>query len=252
VALKAKSLFLYGYRIDETNNSLDFRAVLSGPELRATLTIGYYSLSSLMVEIKRAMQAVFSTNAFTVSANRTLSFGTQNRVTITTSGTYLDLLFLTGTRNGTNCAAIIGFNVADYTGSTSYTGFTSSGTIVIPPFQGHDYLSPDLLRRNLGSVNISTNGEKEAIVFNIMKFWQVRFKYISVAELTPWVSLMTWMSLQKLIEFTPEITSPNSFYEGTIEQSSEDGKGFGYRLAEQLNVVPDLFETGLMRFRLRE
>src|SRR5437868_3980949 len=112
MALKSRSLFLYGFQVTELNRSIDFKDTSGGPELSATLTIGFYSLTSLMAEIKRAMQAV-SGAIYTVTADRTYLSGTENRVTISTSGTYLSILFQTGTRAASSCASLIGFNGTD-------------------------------------------------------------------------------------------------------------------------------------------
>ena len=253
MALTAPSMFLYGYEITEYNRSLDFRASFGGPEKQATLTLGYYSLTGLMEEIKTQMEAADPANEYTITANRAVAGGTQNRVTISTDGGYLNLLFLSGTRNATTCATILGFIKADRTGATSYTGNSSSGTPVVPNLLGYNFLPPEYMRKNFGSVNVSASGVKEAIVYAIQKFWQVQFKYIpKTTATTEWVNLMTWMMLQRPIEFTPEITSPTVFYDGTLESTGADGRGLGFTLSEMLPQFPHHYDTGLMKFRVRE
>ena len=252
MALSNPSLFLYGFEVTNQNASLDFRAMSLGPILQATLNNGFYSLSSLAVEIVRAMQAVDSANTYTVLVDRSIAGGTQNRVQISTSGSYLDLLFLTGPRAASTCAPLIGFNQSDYTGLLTYTGSFSAGTPLIPNWTGKQYLAPDFWQKVFGQVNVSASGVKEAIVFNVQKFFQVQFQYIpSATWSSAWTPLFNWMIQQREIEFTPDITMPSEFFECTMETSSADGKGLAFKAREMLSeTMPNLYDTGIMSFRL--
>lgn len=250
MALRNPSLFLYGFQVTAQNSSIDFRAVALETPRQATLNNGFYSLTSLMAEIKRAMEAQDGANSYTVTADRNFAGGTQNRVTIQTSGTHLELLFGTGPRVASSVYPLIGFNNADYTGATSYTGSSSCGTVLIPNMIGYQYLGPDFNRRVFGSINIASSGLKEAIVYNIQRFWQVQFKFIPESTwVTGWTPLMTWMMQQRLIEFTPDITDADIFYEGTLESTSADGKGLAFIGREMLPEFPFQYDTGLMVFR---
>lgn len=253
MALKAKSLFLFGFQVTEFNRSLDFVATSGGPEIQATLTIGYYSLSSLMAEIKKQMQAADPSHVYTVTANRAYNGGTENRVTISTNGTALQLLFGTGTRIASSCASLLGFTTTNKTGSTSYTGTLTAGTAVVPEYVGYNFIPPELMRKNFGSVNVSASGMKEAIVWNVQKFWQVQFKYIPKASaISNWSPLMTWLMLQRSIEFTPEISTPSVFYQGTIESTEGESTGLGFTIKEMLPNFPDYYDSGIMKFRVKE
>lgn len=253
MALTAQSLFLHGIEVTQENSSLDFRASSGGPELMATLQLGFYSLSSLLIEIVRALQEVDGDNEYSVTADRTVSAGTENRISITSDGAYLDLLFDTGSRAGSSIAPLIGFDASDYTGAVTYSGSSTSGTAVVTNLVGYNFLPPEFYRKNFGSVNVSAGGSKESIVFAVQKFWQARFKYIPYATVVAeWVDLMTWMMLQREIEFTPEISNPNVFYVGTLETTSSDSKGMAYQLAEMLPQFPNFYDTGLMKFRVTE
>lgn len=253
MALTGKSLFLYGFEVTENNRSIDFRRVGAGPELQATLTLGFYSLTSLATEIVRAMQEVDALNEYTVSVDRTLAGGTENRVTIATDGAYLDLLFGSGSRAASSIASLIGFAASDRTGATSYEGTSSAGTTLQPEEFGYQYLDPDKYRKINGSVNISTSGVKESIVFQIQKFWQVQFKYEPETKVnTEWKDLMTWMIQQRRIEFTPNIGSPSTFFDGTLERTTADGQGLGYIMKEMLPQFPFFYDTGVLLFRQAE
>lgn len=252
MALTQKSLFLYGFQVTQANRSIDFRAVAAETPRQATLRLGYYSLNSLLEEVVRAMQAVDPLRVYVATANRNISAGLQNRVMIATNGTFLELLFASGPRTASTTAPLMGFNSTDRTGALSYTGDFSAGIVLVPNLTGYNYLSPDFFQKNFGSVNISASGDKEAIVFQLQEFWQVQFKYIpQVTWKAEWTRMMRWMIQQRFVEFTPDITDPDTFFEGSMEQSTSDGKGLSFKGAEMLPRFPFLYDTGLMVFRIR-
>jgi hypothetical protein len=250
MALTANSLFLYGLQVTESNRSIDFKAASGGPELQATLTLGYYSLTGLLAEVKRAMEEADPANTYTASADRTISSGTQNRVTILTSGSFLSLLFASGTRAASTVAPLLGYTSTDKTGATTYTGSSSAGTVLVSTLVGYNYLPPDMKRKVFGSLNVSATGEKEAIVFQLQQFFQVQFKYEPQATvLLSWAPLIEWMIQQRPLEFTPEITSPSTFIECTLESTSADSKGLAHDWKEMLPNFPFLYDTGVLKFR---
>lgn len=252
MALGAKSLFLYGFQVTQANSSIDFRAVALETPRQATLRLGFYSLTSLGEEIKRAMQAVDSTRVYTVTVNRNVAGGLQNRVTISTSGAFFSLLFGSGPRNASTTAPLIGFTSTDQTGFLTYTGTLSAGIVFVPSLPGYNFLQPEFYQKNFGAVNVSASGEKESVVFQIQEFWQVQFKYIPKAEfLSGWNPLMRWMIQQRGIEFTPEVSSPSTFFEGTLESTQQDGKGLMFIGAEMLPSFPNVYDIGLLKFRKR-
>lgn len=252
MALTSKSLILYGFEVDVTNSALDFKIASLGAEKQATLRYGFYSLTSLMDEVIRALTEADPTNIYTYAINRTVSGGTQNRVTIYTSGAFLSLLFATGSRNASSCATLLGYTATDKTGATSYQSQTSAGTTIQPEYIGYSYLGPEFTRRVQGTVNISASGEKEAVVFAIQRFVEVEYKWEPQAKvIAQWAGFWNWAIQQRLFEFTPEISSPNTFYQVTLEQSGFDGKGLGYQMTEMLPEFPFYYRTGKIRMRQR-
>ena len=250
MALRAQSLLLYGFQVTVNNRSLDFKTAAMGSEKQATLRLGYYSLTSLMTEIVRAMNEADPSNTFNATANRTFNSGRENRVTISTSASYLSLLFLTGTRNASSCRTLIGFNNTDYTGLTSYQGNSSAGIAVVSEKVGYNYMGPEFIKKVFGAVNVSADGSKESIVFQVQKFLQVQFKYEPQAKvISQWQGLFTWAIQQRPYEFTPEITTPTTFYEVTLESTGADGKGLGFEIKEMLPNFPFDYDTGLIRMR---
>lgn len=252
MALRNRSLFLYGLQVTELNQSLDFRRVNLGPEVNATLRLGYYSLTSLMVEIKRALQAADTTNTYTVTANRTINGGTENRITISTSGAYLDLLFSSGSRAASSCASLIGFS-GDQTGATTYTGTASAGTVLTSELVGYNYLPPSMWRKVNGVSNITADGEKEAIVYGIQRFIQISFKHEPEAKvMVDWANLVDWCIQQRPFDFTPDfVLSPSDVYDVTFEQTPDEGKGLGFKWQEMLPDFPFNYQTGNLKFRVR-
>jgi hypothetical protein len=253
MALTAKSLINYGFEITVANASVDFRSASGGPIRQATLRFGSYSLTGILLEVKRAMETAAPGVTFTWTVDRTTASGTQNRVTVSTNSGYLDLLFATGPRASTNAAVVFGFTATDKTGSTSYTGTSTAGTNLVPDEIGYGYLPPDLYRNVFGALSVSASGDKESIVWNVQKFLQVEFKYEMQAKaIAEWSPFMTWAIQQKQFEFTPEITSPGSFYQVTFEATGADGKGLGFKMDEMLPDFPFHYKTGMIKMRVKE
>lgn len=253
MALSAISTILYGLEVTPLNSSIDFKAALTDLVPRqATLTLGFYSAAGLAREIKRALEELDSLHTYTVTVNRSIAGGTQNRITISTSGTYFRLLFASGPRAASSASGLMGFNPVDYINATSYTGSFTAGTMLQTTRIGYNYLGPDFIRKVFGSVNVSANGDKEAIVFNIQKFFTVDFRYEPKTKvLNEWKPALEWLIQQRPVDFTPEISSPTTFYEATLETSTEDGKGLAYRMEEMLPQFPNFYKTGTMKFRQR-
>jgi len=250
MALRSRSMFLYGYQVTEFERALDFRIVSGGDILQATLNVGYYSATSLMTEVKRALEEVDPDHIYDVTMDRTVMSGFENRITIKTDGAFLSLLFGTGPRADTSVASLIGFMNVDYTGATEYIGALTTGTMFSPEMIGYSYRSPEELQTQQGVRTISASGVKEAIVFATMQFVEVQFKYNKAPYLDGLKAFMQWATQQKKFEFTPEMTDPSAFYECTLDKTASSDTGMGYELIEMLgDGLPFHWDTGLMRFR---
>lgn len=252
MALRGKSLFLYGLEVRDDNQNLPFKAAALGPQLNAILPAGFYSLTSLIAQIKASMQIADPANIYTVTVDRTFMGGTENRITIATSGAYLDLLFATGTLAASSCRDLIGFGIFDYTGATSYQNGTTSGVALNTAWWGNNYQPPEVFVKNFGTVNVATNGEKEAITWTVQRFIGVEYKYEPEPKvLTEWRDLIAWLIQQKPFDYTPQVTEPLVVYEVTLESSSEDGKGLGFKMKEMVPQFPYMYSTGPMTLRIR-
>jgi hypothetical protein len=101
-----------------TTKHINFKLSGGGSQLTATIAAGTYSGTTLAAAIKTAMQTADPSNTYTVTKSATTGLWT-----ISTSGGYLTLLWLTGTNAATSIAGTIGHSTtADQSGSTSYTG----------------------------------------------------------------------------------------------------------------------------------
>lgn len=253
MALTARSKFIYSFEITEFNNSLDFKESASGGELQATLRFGYYSLTDLLKEIKRAMEEVDLNNTYTVTAIRNVGANAEVRVRIQTSGSYLDLLFGTGSRKDTSIASTIGFLPMDYTGNTIYQANSNCGIHLISTLPGYTFIDPNFNKKIFGSVNISASGQKEAIVHVIQKFAEITFRYEDKTKITnEWISFLDWAIQQRPFEFVPEIINPNTYYNVTLESTPAEGKGLGYYVREMLPDFPNLYEIANLKMRVKE
>jgi hypothetical protein len=249
MALTSKTLILFGIEVDQYHTAIDFKAVSGGPELKASIRQGYYSLTSLMSEISRAMQEVDEDNEYTVTADRTIGGGLYNRVTIASSGVFLSILFASGSRAGNSIAGVIGFTATDKTGSVSYQGSASTGTAYVPERIGYNYRGPDDLVKQDGVRTVSASGVKEAIVFGVQQFVEIQFKYCRTKTLLQ--SWMKWATQQKKFEITPEITNPEIFYNVTLDKTPADSNGMAFELSEMLGLgLPNHWDTGLLRMRV--
>ena len=253
MALKKKSAFLYGLEVTANNRSLDFKAVSGGPQISATLPLGFYSLSDLLTAVAAAMNTADNLHTYTVTVNRTVNSGTENRVTIATNGIFLSLLFASGTRAASTIAPLLGYTSTDKTAALTYTAQASSGIFVLPKEFGYNYIPPEMNRKVFGSLNITASGQKEAIVFQIQKFFQVQFKYEPEAYvISAWTPFMTWAIQQKALEFTPDLSLPSNVINCTLEKTGADSKGLGYAFKEMLPNFPFFYDSGMLTFRVKE
>jgi hypothetical protein len=252
MALKGKSLFLYGYEVTEFNKYLPFKPASDVVSL-AELTEGYYSLTGLTQEIKRAMESVYEMGVFNVEADRTFNQNTENRVIIEslTSG-YLELLFATGPSYENSCAELIGYGVSDLTGFTSYEGVSDTGAKVFTEQIGYNYLSSSQNFNQTAVVNVSTVGTKEAIVWSTQRFYQVDFKYEPESKvIVDWEPFLDWATRMRPFDFTPDYENhPESVGDVTLERTSADGKGLAFKWREMLPQFPFFYETGQLVMRV--
>lgn len=256
MALNDIPSFLYGYDVNDFNKYINFQKVSLGPVLTATMNIGNYTATQFMAEVKRAMEFIDGTNLYTLTLNRTINSGRSNNMTISTSGSFLSILFNTGANAATSPRDLMGFAHTDLTGSTTYTGGFQSGTIWIPQFATWNYLSPDEMVEQDGVKNVTSTGIKETLVFAQMSFFQGEWRYITdndgSFQKTQCENYLKYATKQLKFEYAPSINEdPTHFFQATLESTPADGNGLKYRL-EQMNKVGlyRVYQTGIMKFRV--
>lgn len=237
----------YKLEVTAANRSLDFKSSGGGPEKQASLRVGLYSLTALANEVARAMSdADGGANVYTVTVNRTIGGGTQNRVTIATDGVYLDLLFATGSRTASTCAGLLGYNVTDRTGSLSYAGNNTAGTIIVPTYPPYDLQQPGTIHDARRSLNETTSGLVETVSFSTFRNFQFKIRYIEEdsAEFSTFQDFHIWLLRGGPVEFAPKISAPTVYAAGIP---------ISLRTPIELNrMVPghyDYFETPVFTFR---
>lgn len=251
MALQDKSLFLYGFTVTPTNQYIPFLNVNAGTEIDAIVPTGQYTLATLCTAISAAMNAADTANTYTCTAARTFGSNLQNRITISTSGAFLTLLWGTSSFSAASIRDLISFGHSNLTGSTSYTNSLSSGTAVATSWYGFNYQPPSVNLKTIGSVNISANGTKETVSWSVQQFIEVEYKYEAQAYvLATWQPLAAWMAQGMPFDFTPQINQPPTFYSCTLEKSPGDSKGLGFMMKEMAPDFPFEYTTGQLQFRL--
>ncbi|MBL0233244.1 MAG: hypothetical protein IPQ08_06225 [Chitinophagaceae bacterium] len=259
-AIKDVALFLYGFDVSfNVNRYINFKNASLGPELTATLNVGNYTATEYMAAIKAAMELVDGVNTYTVTLNRSINGNTENRMTISTSGSFLSILFGTGTSAANSPATLIGFISTDHVGFTSYTGTFSSGTILIPSLMPYtyNYLGPENFTMKDGVKNISSSGIKETLVFADQRFFEGEWKYIAnfgiSTELTQWQALVDYMTRQLSFEFTRSINeNPNLYEQCTLEKTPQDSNGMGHQFKQMMGEgLYRFYTTGPLTFRVK-
>lgn len=252
MALRKQSAFFYNFEINNTNFNIPFKVSLVGGLKNGVIPFGFYTLDQLATAIGVAMKQVDPPNTYTVTITRTsVGLVMSNRITIATSGIFLSLLFNTGATAATSIRTITSYGAVDYTGATSYMNAATSGTYLVTDWFGNNYTPPQTFLRNIGNVNVSTNGAKEGIKWSIQGFISVEYKYESEAKvLVNWRPLIFWFIEQKPFEFIPEVNLPTVFFNVTLEKSPEDGKGLAWSMKEMVPQFPFLYTTGNFTMRL--
>lgn len=252
------ALFNYGFDVSfNTNRYINFKIAALGTPLTAVLNPGNYTMSEFLLAIKAALQLADPTNTYTVVVNRTADAFRGNRVTISSSGSYFSLLFGTGVNASNSPAALLGFDLIDYTGFTSYAGYQSAGKILVAGLPTYDYLSPENYTEKDGVKNISSSGIKETLVFADMRFINGEWKYISnfdgSGELTAWQNFIDYATKQLSFEMTPSIYEDSEkYYQVTLEKTPQDSNGMKHQFKQMMgDGLYRFYTTGPLTFRVK-
>jgi hypothetical protein len=252
------SAFYYGHTVTSSNCNLDFKDGGSAAEKTAVISIGTYSLSDYIVEIKTALDAA-GTQVYTVAVNRTT-----RKITISAAGAF-SLMITSGSHVSSSPWAMMGFSGADQTGITTSTGAAGSGSEYLPQFVLQDFVDKEDSQGLVdASVNQSASGAVEVVRFGTESFYELNIKYItSIAQpgigpiknnasgLANARTFMQYIITKAPIEFMKNIADRSTFDTVLLESTPDDSKGTAYKLKEQLaKNLPGYFDSGILTFRI--
>jgi len=255
-ALENHSKFYYGWQITNQNKYIDFN---DGAGVKtATLKVGYYSSTDLMIEIKKKMDAL-STLDFTVSFNRT------NRKFTISSTSSFSLLFSTGPNAAQSAAILLGYTATDKTSASSYLAENVSGYEYETQFYIQSYKDTSTNRKAIdGTVNKSASGAIEVIKFGNERFMEGEFLFItniiqeSISIIRTnsqgredFIQFIEWCTEKAPIEFIKNENDPSTFQTLVLESTPSDSKGLDYDLIEMYDRgLAQYYRSGVLKFRL--
>lgn len=259
MALSTHSSFYFGYEITKNNNIINFKEG-AGPELAAEIAVGSYTLTSILIAIKSALDAAGALT-YTVSASRTT-----RKITIATTSTF-SLLTNTGSQIGLAPWSILGFTTtADHTAASTYTGENASGSVYYPQFILQGYEDPDDNQEAIDpSVNQSSNGVTETISFGLKKFVTFDIKWVNEYpqdhnlirnDPNALANLRTFLLAlvdKQPVEFMPDEDAPATFITGIGESIGSNRKGVGFSIKELVDRdLPGYYEINDIKLRVLE
>jgi hypothetical protein len=251
--IKTLSRFYFGTSVTSLNRSIDFNE--GGPELKATLKVGTYSLTEYAAEWQRALREAGS-QAYVVSLNRTTQ-----KITVSAPSNF-SLLRGTGSRIGSSAWVMSGFGLgADLVGTNTYAAASICGQRYDPQYILADYVSPDhsIVKEDAtssatpaGLAQIVSFGDGLRIEMNIRVITnKTGMKLTPFVENTNGISdamnFISFLMTKGRVEFIPDKDTPASFVKCYLESTREDRDGKKFTLKNM--KVPDFYETGVLTFR---
>lgn len=255
-ALENHSKFYYGWQVTNSNKYVDFN---DGAGVKtATLKVGYYSSTDLMIEIKKKMDALSSLD-FTISFNRT------TRKFAISSTSNFSLLFSTGPNSAQSTSELLGYAASNKTGANSYLAENVSGFEYSTQFYIQSYKDTSTNRKAIdGTVNKSASGAIEVIKFGNERFMEGEFLFItnitqeSISIIRTnnqgredFIQFIEWCTEKAPVEFIKNENSPDSFQQLVLESTPSDSKGLDYDLIEMYDRgLAQYYRSGVLKFRL--
>lgn len=244
------SQFYFGHFIDSSNQLIPFN---DGSDKNATLKVGDYSLTTMVTEVQRALNAA-STITFTVSVDRATRIitiaGDSNFELHTTSGA------------ASNAFSLLGFSGSDKTGSNSYTGSVGSGTSFRPQFKLQKYVAfGDDQQAVYSNVSKSANGTVEMVSFGTEDFssFIIAFQTNETQSggaienqangLDNLRTFLQYITKKRKFEFMPSRDSAGTYFQVILESSEASSNGTGYRLKEYFGSHMGYFSSGKLTIR---
>lgn len=250
-------VFYYIDPISASNNLFDFLEPSGlNIELNATIASGAYSLTSLMSAVQDSLNALGDLT-YSLSLNRDTRL-----VTITCSAIF-DMLITSGS-SADKIFSTLGFNGADLTGATSYTGDTAIGSTYSPQFRPQEFKSFNDNKENIAaSVNESADGIVEVLTFGVVSRMTMNLKYITdrlrgkdsrIANnqnaLSELRTFLDFLITKQDLEFMIDKSDTSTFDTVFLDRTATSRAGVGYEIRELIGEgLNDYYETGRLVFR---
>jgi hypothetical protein len=214
---------MWGFEVSDSgstqNNKLDF--IDAGLSFVASLSAGVYTADELAAEVQRAMRAVNTNNQ-----NNTCSFDFSMLKYVLTGTSTFSLKFGTGADIATDCNALLGFNAADRSGSSSYTSDAAVGTspssaslwtsaeplAMNSPVTAQAIGTAALLTQRALSVrqHVSDGMTVESIYVGALRRVRITFRGLLAGEVTKMENLLDWAVQGKRLTWQPDKDSTNA------------------------------------------
>lgn len=253
------SKFLYGYDVGSDSKWIDFD---DGTTTYAvSIQTGSKSPDDLILDIEEAMNEVGSTVTFDVSFNRSTRY-----FTITGTGGTFDLLANSGDNAAEGIYSILGISTAaDFTGVSSVTSTTATGTVYQTQFKLQDYVPAEYNEtQRFAEVNKSANGRTTVVTFGTDQTFEMSFKWLTdlpqpasgpirTGTISSFRNLMRHMVLKKPVEFYPDESDVTDYYKVILDSSGDSANGTGFKLNPKHGMnLGWYYDTGVMKMRVIE
>lgn len=251
------SQFYYIESVTPENFYLDFSE--GEGELTAEVEVGEYTPEGLAIAVQNALNSAGEL-VYTVTFNRkTRAF------TISADGEF-SLLTTSGSHVSADIFPLIGFEGADRSGESSYSG-QAAANVYRPQYLLQNYVDEKHLRRAAqGTVNKAADGTVEVVRFGVERFFEMSIHFITNIDQGPGSiietnlngvadaeAFMQFLITKREVEFMKDRDNPDDFVKLILESTDEDQNGLGYRLKELYSKgLPNYFETGILKFRVIE
>lgn len=258
MALKTYSKFYYGFKISPSNYTLDFKED-GGLEKQASLTLTDYTLTSIVEEVERVLNAT-GDKTYIVTVNRD-----DRKITISCDAGVFSLLPVSGSRASASVLPLIGFTT-DQIGVSSVTSFNGAGYEYAPQFWLQDFVPSENWSTSIDAVvNRSSSGKVEVVKFGKESFTEFNIKFITecpqplgkvrndLSALTKLRAFLNFCTDKGYVEFMRDENNVDIYESLLLESTPFDSKGTGYKLTELTSKgLPEYFDTGILKFKVIE
>jgi hypothetical protein len=253
-ALNVLSVFYYGTTVTSSNWAIDFDE--GGSEITAYLEISDYTLEGYADAIANAMN-IAGTQTYSVVVNRS------NRKLTISAALPFTLRANTGSHVATGFWTMAGFTTtSNKTGSNSYVSENGAGSEYRPQVILGNYLAiEDYVVKENAVVNQSSGGIIQTLQYGDGNRMQCNIRgasnitgtknenfYENASGIAALRSFMAYLITKAKIEFMPDQSDRNTYYDLLLESTDKDQKGTQFSI-KNMDGANNYFETGTLLFR---